>query len=156
VNDWVSLFITWTSYGTWLPGDGRGWRSRRGGHQLPQPLLEQWCRQQLKREVVLVEPHDRATIEAACREHCDFRGWQLFAVSARTNHVHVVLAANENPQKVRDQLKANCTRRLRSQATPLDVERTWTRGGDCELLSDDADVEAAVLYVTEAQDKPRN
>lgn len=155
MNDWFGLFITWTSYGTWLPGDGRGWRRRRGGHQLSQPLLEQWCRQRLKGEVVLLEPHDRKTIEEACSEHCKLRGWHLLAVSARSNHVHVVVAANENPQKVRDQLKANCTRRLRRQAIPLIVERTWTLGGDCEILSDDADVEAAVLYVTEAQDAPR-
>ena len=103
-------------------------------------------------EVVLLEPTDRETIENACREHCDIRGWRLLAIGARTNHVHVVVEANESPQKVRDQLKANCTRRLRTQTTPLNVARTWTRGGDCEVLRDEAGVEAAVLYVIEAQD----
>jgi REP element-mobilizing transposase RayT len=153
VNDTKCYFITWTTYGTWLPGDARGWRKRKGGNQLPRPLLEQWCRMQMKGEAVLLEPHDRSTIEAACRRHCEHRGWHLFAVSARTNHVHVVVAADASPQTVRDQLKANCTRELRIQERPLKSDRTWTRGGDCEILDSDEGIEAAVLYVTEAQDR---
>jgi REP element-mobilizing transposase RayT len=104
-------------------------------------------------DVVLLSPEDRETVEDACREHCEFRGWHLLAVSARTNHVHVVVAADEKPQKVRDQLKANCTRRLRIQETPLIAERTWTRGGDCSILEGDEEIEAAIVYVNEAQDR---
>jgi len=148
------MLITWTTYGTWLPGDARGWRRQAGGIQLPRPLLEQWCQSQMKGEAVLLEPHDRLTVEDACREHCQVRSWPLLAVNARTNHVHLVLAADVKPQKVRDQLKANCTRCLRAQSIPLHVERTWTRGGDCEILDGDVEVEAAVLYVTEGQDQP--
>lgn len=153
MNDTLTIFITWTTYGTWLPGDARGWRKRKVGHQQTRPLLEEWCRKQMTGEAVLLEPHDRVTVEDACRKHCEHRGWNLLAASARTNHVHVVVAANELPQTVRDQLKANSTSALRRQAKPLVVERTWTRGGDCEIVDGDADIEAAVLYVTEAQDR---
>ncbi len=107
----------------------------------------------MKGEAVLLEPHDRSTVEQACRKHCEHRGWQLFAVSARTNHVHVVVAADASPKTVRDQLKANCTGALRRQDKPLIVDRTWTKGGDCEILDTDDDIEAAVLYTTEAQDR---
>lgn len=153
MNDSITSLITWTTYGTWLPGDARGWRKRSGGEQLPRPLLERWCREQMTGDVVLLSPECRRTVEDACREHCEFRGWHVFAVSARTNHVHVVVAANEKPQKLRDQLKANCTRRLRKQETPLIVERTWTRGGDCSILDGDEEIEAAIFYVKEAQDR---
>jgi REP element-mobilizing transposase RayT len=104
-------------------------------------------------DTVFLRPHDRETVESAIREHCEFRGWELKAVSARTNHVHVVVIADENPQKVRDQLKANCTRRLRTQHDPLIRERTWARGGDCEVLEDDDDLQAAIEYVLEGQEK---
>jgi REP element-mobilizing transposase RayT len=153
MSDFICILITWTTYGTWLPGDSRGWRKKLAGDQVPRTLLEQWCRKQMAGEAVLLRPHDRETVEGACREHCEFRGWHLFAVSARTNHVHVVVAADVSPKKVRDQLKANCTRRLRNQAQPLVSERTWTRGGDCSLLDGDDEVEAAVNYVNEAQDR---
>ena len=151
--DYISYFITWTTYGTWLPGDARGWRARRKGGQLPRPLLERWCREQMTGDTVLLSPDDRTTVEDACREHCKFRGWHLLAINARTNHVHAVVSADVAPAKVRDQLKANCTRRLRTQTKPLDCERTWTRGGDMEILDKEEDVEAAVLYVVEAQER---
>jgi REP element-mobilizing transposase RayT len=153
MSDFIDMLITWTTYGTWLPGDARGWRSRREGNQLPQPLLEQWSRAQMNGEAVLLRTHDRVTVVTACQEHCHIRGWHLRSVSARTNHVHLVIAANENPQTVRDQLKANCTRCLRQQTDPLHVERTWARGGDCQLLDNESDIEAAMLYVNEAQDR---
>ena len=31
----LAWFITWTTYGTWLPGDDRGWTERGKGSQLP-------------------------------------------------------------------------------------------------------------------------
>jgi REP element-mobilizing transposase RayT len=143
--EFVVYLITWTTYGTWLPGDARGWRKS-------QPLLEEWSRKQMKGDAVLLEWHDRATVEEACREHCRIRGWHLLVVGARTNHMHVVVGADAAPNTVRDQLKANCTRRLRTQPTPLIVERTWTRSGDCQILDTDEEIDAAVRYVLEAQD----
>lgn len=153
MNEPIAYFITWTTYGTWLPGDNRGWRSRKSGPQLPESLLEDWCRRQMRGEAVLLRPCDREVIEQACCEHARYREWALHAVNARTNHVHVVLAANESPQKVRDQLKANCTRSLRNQPNPLQNEKTWTKGGDCAVLYSDEELDAAVLYVLEGQDK---
>jgi len=153
MNDPLTYFITWTTYGTWMPGDSRGWRKRGAWVKPPRPLLERWCREQMKGDTVLLSPSDRETVENACREHCQFRGWTLLAVNARSNHVHVVVVANEAPMKIRDQLKANCTRCLRRQPTPLIAERTWTRGGDTEILDTDEDIEAAIIYVTEAQDR---
>ena len=153
MQDSITSLITWTTYGTWLPGDARGWRNRNDGDRLPRPLLEKWCREKMVGDVVLLSPQDRDSLVAACREHCEFRGWYLFAVSARTNHVHVVVAASVVPQKVRDQLKANCTRRLRNQEDPLVAKRTWSRGGDCSILKDEDDIDKAVIYVNEAQDR---
>ena len=150
-NGYVHYLVTWTTYGTWLPGDLRGWRKRIGGPQVPQPLLVRWCKSQMSGEAVLLSPDDRSTVEAACREHCQFRGWPLLAVNARTNHVHLVLATDERPQTARNQLKANCTRRLRLQQPPLHVPRTWSRGGDCAVLDGDDSIEAAIVYVSEAQ-----
>ena len=151
--DALEYFITWTTYGTWLPGDSRGWRKRGSGSQLPRPLLERWCREQMTGDTVLLSLADRETTEDACHEHCRVRGWELLAVSARSNHVHVVVSADVDPKKVRDQLKANCTRRLRTQEKPLNCTRTWTRGGDIEILDTEEDVRLAVLYVLEAQDR---
>ena len=150
--DPITTFITWTTYGTWLPGDMRGWRHSNRGNQSPRPLLEKWCREQMTSQIVTLSFDDRKMVELACVEHCKHRQWILLAANARSNHVHVVIEANERPQKVRDQLKANCTRKLRQQNVALRAKRTWTRGGDCSILKSDSDIDNAISYVNDAQD----
>ena len=151
MGDIWTCFITWNTFGTWLPGDARGWRKRRGGQQLPRPFLEQWCREQMTSPSVLLSEQDRQTVEAACHEHCTTRGWSILAVNARTNHVHLVVVANAGPKTVRDQLKANCTRRLRTQPVSLIADRTWAKGGDIEILDSEDEIQACITYVLEAQ-----
>src|SRR4051812_15993222 len=116
MNDSLCYFITWVTYGTWLPGDPRGWRKRGGGYQFPSLQLEDWCRRQMRGAAVLLAPHDRIAAENACRAHCEHREWTLLAVAARINHVHVVVISDTAPDVTRDQLKANCTTALRRQA----------------------------------------
>lgn len=45
MTDPLTYFITWTTYGTWLPGDVRGWRKTNAGPQLPRlGLWQRACR----------------------------------------------------------------------------------------------------------------
>ncbi len=118
----------------------------------PQPLLEAWCRNNMKSSEVKLSPADRVTTENAIREHCQVRGWKVLAVNIRSNHAHLVIAANAPPKTVRDQLKANCTRALRQQPVPLIAEKTWATGGDIEFIYDENDLERVICYVVEAQD----
>jgi REP element-mobilizing transposase RayT len=161
----LAYYITWTTYGNWMPGDRRGWRRKmtnrntryqpprdENGIYRPQPLLEAWCRDQMKSSEVSLSPSDRITIENSIREHCQIRGWKVLAVNPRTNHVHVVVVANAPPETVRDQLKANCTRALRQQPVPLIAEKTWATGGDIEFIDDENELECVITYVLDAQD----
>jgi len=107
----------------------------------------------MRYEPVLLRAQDRPTVESACHEHCVIRGWELLAISARSNHVHLVVAANACPMVVRDQLKANCTRRLRLEADPLAVPQTWAKGGDIDIIDNEESIQKVVAYVLEAQDR---
>ncbi|MGB7346738.1 MAG: transposase [Pirellulaceae bacterium] len=148
-----AYLITWTTYGTFLPGDPRGWRKRQSGPQLPRPGLEKWCRDRMTHDAVLLSADDRDAVHKGCQEHCDFRGWTMLAVNARSNHVHVVVISDRAPKTTRDQLKANCTRSLRQQEVPLNVPKTWSKGGHVDVLDTDDEIESAIIYVTEAQDR---
>jgi REP element-mobilizing transposase RayT len=91
-------------------------------------------------------------VEDTIRKHCAVRDWHLHAVNARTNHVHVVVTAvGYEPETVRDQFKAWCTRRLKASESAR--TRFWTEGGSCRWINQEADLEAAVFYVIEGQDR---
>jgi len=152
-DDFRTLFITWTAYGTWLPGDSRGWRKWKAGEQRPQPLLEDWCRDQMTERPVLLSESHRACVEKVIRAHAELRGWALHAVSARSNHVHVAVTANAPPKRVRDQFKANGTRVLRERPDRIANKKVWTKGGDIEFIDSDEELEQVVLYINEAQDR---
>jgi REP element-mobilizing transposase RayT len=153
-DDPIALFITWTVYGTFLQGDSRGWRKRRRGEQLPQPKLAQWRRERLKHSIQLLDQAQQTVVEQEIERHCEKRDWKLWAKSARTNHVHAVVTAPEYAgNKVRDQLKANATRGLREHWEVFRERPIWTTLGDWQCINSEEDLETAVLYVSEAQNR---
>ena len=150
----LAYFITWTVYGTFLHGDARWWRKKGQGEQRPQPLLEQWHRDRRKHDIVLLNDHQREIVNAEIVRHCLHRHWQLWTANPRTNHVHVVITAKDVTGKmVRDQLKANCTRGIREQYKLFVDRPVWTVGGDWQCINSDDDLEQAVLYASEAQER---
>ncbi|QDT90804.1 hypothetical protein [Gimesia algae] len=150
----LAYFITFTVYGTFLQGDWRLWRSRGKGSQPAQPPLEQWHRDRLKHDIILLGKQQRSAVENETARLCHFREWKLWTANARSNHVHVVVSVSAQAgDKVRDQIKANCTRVLR-QDWPVFIDRpVWTVGGDWQCINSENELEQAVIYAGEVQDR---
>ncbi|UUO08397.1 hypothetical protein M4951_08785 [Blastopirellula sp. J2-11] len=150
----IAFFITFTIYGTFLQGDARGWRSRKDGSRPPQPLLERWRRDRLNHDILLLNDAQRTAVEKEIDRLCQFRSWKRWVANPRSNHVHVVItAAGYSGEKVRDQLKANCTRALRA-SWPAFVDRpVWSVGGDWKSINSEDDLEQVILYASESQDR---
>ena len=149
----LAYFLTWTTYGTWLPGDDRGW-NRRGEipHLEPNPLFVEVNRSRMAETSFLLTPSDRVLVAGVIKKHCEIRNWSALAINARSNHVHIVVnAANYQPDKVRDQFKAWCTRRLKLKY--LERKRFWTEGGSCRWLNKEDDFLTAINYVRDFQDR---
>ena len=155
----LAYFITWTTYGTWLWGDKRGWiKQGHSGVQSPDWRLEDRSRETMVETAVELTIAQREIIEQTIQSHCVIRNWHLHATNPRTNHVHVVVTANRDPDEVMNQFKAWCSRKLSDAAglkVPVGVKagrRHWfTEGGDKELIHDEEHLRNAIRYVLEGQ-----
>lgn len=150
----LAYFITWTIYGVHLQGAVTGWRKRREGEKPPQPLLESWHTDRLNHSIELLNSDHRVAVETACRMHSEHRSWKLWAVNARTNHVHVVISASTHKGTVvRDQLKANGTIQIR-ETNKLFVDRpVWAVGGDVQFVWTEDQLDQVIDYTLIAQDR---
>ncbi len=146
----IAYFITWTTYGSWLPGDERGWRARgKPGIQQPDPKRKERAERLMSGDPVVLTLPQRTVVETTIKAHCDIRHWNLHAVNARTNHVHVVVTAEAEPAKVMDQLKAWCSRHLNEQDGGK--KRWWTYHGSLEPINDEEHLVNAIQYTLERQ-----
>jgi REP element-mobilizing transposase RayT len=158
--DPLAYFLTWATYGTWLPGDERGWIEHRHGWKCEDGPREVEAALRMTTTACTLEAAERRLVEETIRAHCRRWAWVLHAVNCRSNHVHVVVTASLHPDGVRDQLKAWCTRKLKEQACkgrPTDRVRDkwWAERGSRRYLNQADDLEAAILYVRDGQNKPR-
>ena len=150
----LAFFLTWTTYGSWMPGDARGWADDRGVIRAPNARLARVAATLIHGPSVVLSFAQRDIVDRAIHEHCDFRGWTLHAATCRTTHVHVVVSAAERtPAGVLGSLKARCSRHL-SQGTK-DPPTWWTRGGSMRQIYDTRALQNVATYVVECQDKPR-
>jgi len=114
----LAYLITFRCYETWLHGDDRGSVDRHH-NSYGAPLIApngRWLQHSqslLKQQAVKLSETQRLLVKAAIGHTCERRGWGLFSVNVRTNHVHVVVAAACGPSRVLNGLKSNATRELR-------------------------------------------
>jgi REP element-mobilizing transposase RayT len=155
-GDPIGYFLTWVTYGTWLPGDARGWVQYQAGWQLPDPIRQREAKALMTEDACILTAEQRRAVEAQIAETCAHRGWTLHVVNCRTNHVHVVVTAEvADPDKIRIDLKAWASRTLKKK---FDRNRGnwWAERGSIRYLNSDDDLEAATQYVRDGQDIDRH
>ncbi|MEZ5949662.1 MAG: transposase [Planctomycetaceae bacterium] len=154
MNEPTTYFLTWTTYGSWLPGDPRAWvNHHNAGPEAPvwnenKGLAEhsQFCR---KQEKVVLTSRQRECVETVIQQICEFRVWSLLAINVRTNHVHVVVTATESPERVMNTFKSWASRKL-NEINGQKI-RWWTRHGSTRYVNQDSHLKAAIRYVMEQQ-----
>ena len=154
----LAYFLTWTTYGAWLPGDERGWVAKPGEFRAPDAERKEAATRLMTESALTLDPEQRSLVEVTIADHCRIRAWHLHVVNCRTQHVHVVVTAPQRvPEVVMDQFKAWCTRRLkelqrsRRPANEAMRQSWWTQGGSKRWINDEKSLEAAIRYVLEGQ-----
>jgi len=160
-----ALLITWTCYGTWLPGEARGYVSntlkenwqydpKRNApgtpHTKDDPETYQRAKSLQKQPTVWLT-HEQAVIVAeALIQAARKRGWHIARAAIMRNHVHVVIRDCPNDgSAVRRILKGTTQAALSDHAGQ---SRTWwTTGGSDRYKNDEQAVINAVNYVAKQE-----
>jgi REP element-mobilizing transposase RayT len=155
--------VTWTTYGTWLPGDCRGFVTHvrtQGGEQAIHnqygtpcdadvPGLRAYARSVMRQEAVWLDASQASQVAEQLRETARFRGWVLLALAVMANHVHLVVEAPAGIAvgKLLGDFKAYATRRLDREFRTGRKRIWWTERGSTRLLPNADAVAGAVAYV---------
>ena len=156
-------FLTWTTYGTWLPGDDRGFVSPtfaspkpgarrnqlgtafdRGGDD-----LQTQARTNLKGKPIWLSPEQATVIRHQIDETAMYRGWTILAGAIMSNHVHLVIGVSGDPDPMammRD-FKSYASRRLNQTFARPDSGTWWTEQGSKRRVRDRSHVDAVMDYV---------
>jgi REP element-mobilizing transposase RayT len=160
-------FFTWTTYGTWLPGDERGFVSPIEGdagrwvrHNIPGtphdadiPALKRWAAGNLKSPPVRLVKEQADALLAQFQETAAHRTWLLLAVAVMATHVHLVTGVEGDPEPfdiLRD-FKSYGSRELNRRWGRPPSDTWWTESGSKQKLQDEAHVLAAIRYVMQQE-----
>ncbi|HXY33543.1 MAG TPA: transposase [Planctomycetaceae bacterium] len=160
MRDWL---LTWTTYGTWLPGDARGSVTRvrvddspRKLHNKPGtpydgpvPGLNSAARAALKGPPVFLDRPQAERIRTQLVETAAYRGWRLLTAAVMRNHVHLVVVADdqiESAELLRT-FKSYASRVLNCDYPKPESGRWWTTSASRRGLPNEAAIHAAVRYV---------
>ena len=158
---WGATLLTWTTYGTWLPGDDRGSvsrASRPNGEQslrnLPgdpydrdDPHREAGATERMKGNPVHLTREHATRLLSCIADTCERHGLELLALAIMANHVHVLCQGDQHGQEMLQALKGNASRRLSQEFTLESAPRWWTKSGSRRRIRAGADLTAAIDYV---------
>ncbi len=154
----LAYFITFTTYGTWLHGSGKGFGSVDKEHNAfgtpfvdPDEQREQWAREAMTQPAYVMSAPERDIVCKAFVELCQERGWHLWAAHIRSNHVHVVLSGDGDPDRMMSDLKGRASRNLNRSGFDSAERKRWTRHGSTKHLFRNEDVEARIRYTLDEQ-----
>jgi len=115
----LAYLITFSTYGSCLHGDDRGSVNKR--HNIPGTEVIQSNKglnlkekTLMKYEMYSMDGVSRKIVKNAINEVCLHRGWLMHAVHVRKTHVHVVVSADQKPERIMRDFKAYSTRALNS------------------------------------------
>jgi REP element-mobilizing transposase RayT len=150
----LAYLITFRAYGTWLPGDERGWVQKNDSvygtpFLPPRAALHRGCAQKLRNPPVLFNERARSIIDWAIRDACEYRKWDLRALNVRSNHTHCVVSAESAPEGVLRILKSRATRILHEHGLFSHEAALWSRHGSTVYLWTEQQVADACSYVME-------
>jgi REP element-mobilizing transposase RayT len=155
----LAYFITFTTYGTWLHGQEPG--SVDDAHnQVGTPWLNpnasrrQANGRQMTQAPYVLDEARRRVVRDAILEECQFRRWDLLALHVRSNHVHLVVSGDRDPEFILRSCKAHASKRLNQAGLDTAERKRWTTHGSTRYLWSRDAVRDKVDYTLHQQGLP--
>jgi len=140
----LGYMVTWTTYGTWLQGDERGW-VKKGKILRASRGLEQANRERRSGDSVKLRKGQREVVRSAIVQEAERIGEKVLAMSVWSNHVHVVIEGGGKPvDKVVSRLKDAAYYALQERGVEV---RVWTSGYDKRFCFDEKSLRERIEYV---------
>jgi len=140
----IGYMITWTTYGSWLQGDKRGYV--KNGTILPaNDKLKTANQKQQKFQAVKLDSSQKHIVRKAILQEAQRINQEISAIAVCSNHVHIVAkVSSESIEQIVHRYKRLSTFVLRKAG--LDG-KVWSKGFDKRFCFTDKDIEQKVKYV---------
>lgn len=163
-----TYLLTWTTYGTWLPGHERGFVGRiqrlDGTHRARNrvgeaqdrgvPDLIDYAKQVMRGERVVLNRMHAAHCASELDEVGSRHGFVVWVASIMATHLHVIAKSDHHDgAKLLQLLKGNLSYSLTARFGRPDAPTWWTRHGSRRLLPNSFARECGTKYVL-AQEHP--
>jgi len=140
----IGYMVTWTTYGTWLQGDKRGYV--KGGEILQgNENIREICQRLQKQPAVILNGEEKQTAQEAILMESEKIGQAIKALAVCTNHVHLVAEpCRESIEKTVSRYKNVAMFALYKRGRH---GRIWTHGFDKRFCFTEDELAARINYV---------
>jgi len=145
----VGYMITFTTYGSWLPGDKR--RYVRHGKVLDgNEKIYKHAEKIQKTKTIKLNAKEKAIVRQAIIEEVEKIGQKLEAISVCSNHVHLVVRWSYHP--VGEIVSRYKNAAMFALGNNSKTGRIWTRGYDRRFCFTEDELTARIQYVKRHKD----
>jgi REP element-mobilizing transposase RayT len=140
----IGYMATWTTYGTWLQGNEKGY-IKNGITLKASPKLEEYNEKLLKHEKIKIPKRLREIVKNAILKEAREIGHKVYAITICSNHVHIVV----------DSIGITCgysVGRFKKAATTAlrkhgFENKVWARGFDKRYCYHQYELDTKIKYV---------
>ncbi|MFH1614793.1 MAG: transposase [Planctomycetota bacterium] len=145
----VGYMVTWTTYGSWLQGDRRGY-VRNGQILQGDETILQWCKKFQKGPTIQLNKQEKEIVRQSICQEAGRIGQKLEALAVCTNHVHLaVRLSGESIERTVSRYKCVATLALRHNGRS---GRIWTTGFDKRFCFAETELARRIAYVRSHKD----
>jgi len=140
----IGFMATWTTYGTWLQGNKKGY-VKNGTTLEANPELEKSNEESLKHDKIKIPKSLSVIVKNAILKEAEEIGQKVYAIAVYSNHVHIVVESiGKRCGYSVGRFKKAATKTLRKYGYN---DKVWTKGFDKRYCYHEQELEKKIQYV---------